>query len=234
MRLSAPVYHLKRRAKMLARNEKIPLHQAQDRIARDEGFAGWSLLSRHLATGGRETPLLRNLADGDMLLIAARPGQGKTRLGLQLVLDAAAEGRRAVFFTLDYTERQVIERLQALADTSATMPEIVTAEEISADYIARYLAQAPRGTVAVIDYLQILDQQRNKPPLSDQMRSLQAFARGRGVILGFISQIDRNFDPESSPVPGIDDLRLPNPVPDRVFSKACFRHGDETRFQHLS
>jgi hypothetical protein len=74
MRLSAPVYHLKRRAKMLARNEKIPLHQAQDRIARDEGFAGWSLLSRHLATGRRETPLLRDLADGDMLLIAARPG----------------------------------------------------------------------------------------------------------------------------------------------------------------
>ena len=33
MRLSAPIYQLKRRAKMLARERNIPLHQAQDRIA---------------------------------------------------------------------------------------------------------------------------------------------------------------------------------------------------------
>ena len=45
MWLSAPIYRLKRRARLLARNEKIALHVALDRIARAEGFAGWSLLS---------------------------------------------------------------------------------------------------------------------------------------------------------------------------------------------
>jgi RNA polymerase-interacting CarD/CdnL/TRCF family regulator len=36
MRLSAPIYQLKRRAKLLARNEKIALHDALDRVAREK------------------------------------------------------------------------------------------------------------------------------------------------------------------------------------------------------
>lgn len=45
MKLSVPIYQLKRRAKLLARDENVSLHEALDRIAREEGFAGWSLLS---------------------------------------------------------------------------------------------------------------------------------------------------------------------------------------------
>lgn len=74
MRLSAPVYHLKRRAKALARFENIPLHQALDRIAREEGFAAWSLLASRAMTGACAAPLLSRLGPGDVLLIGARPG----------------------------------------------------------------------------------------------------------------------------------------------------------------
>ena len=45
MKLSAPLYHLKRQAKLLSRAEKIPLHEALNRIAEREGFSGWSLLA---------------------------------------------------------------------------------------------------------------------------------------------------------------------------------------------
>ena len=45
MKLSAPLYHLKRKAKLLSRAENIPLHEALDRVARQEGFGGWSLLA---------------------------------------------------------------------------------------------------------------------------------------------------------------------------------------------
>lgn len=38
MKLSAPVYHLKRRARDLARKDKRPLSEALDRIAREEGL----------------------------------------------------------------------------------------------------------------------------------------------------------------------------------------------------
>jgi hypothetical protein len=37
MRLSAPIYKLKRRAKLMARDENIALHEALDRLAREEG-----------------------------------------------------------------------------------------------------------------------------------------------------------------------------------------------------
>ena len=45
MKLSAPIYQLKRRAKLLSRTDTIPLHQALDRIAQEEGFTAWSLLA---------------------------------------------------------------------------------------------------------------------------------------------------------------------------------------------
>ncbi len=44
MRLSAPVYRLKRNARLLSRAKNIPLHEALERIAAEEGFGSWSLL----------------------------------------------------------------------------------------------------------------------------------------------------------------------------------------------
>lgn len=234
MRLSAPIYQLKRRAKLLAREENIPLHQAQDRVAAREGFTSWSLLASRFEGGVDVASLLPELEDGDMLLLGARPGHGKTRLGLQLLLDATRAGRRSVFFTLEYTEQEAIERIRSLAAGShVPLPEIETSDEISADFIVQHLSGSPKGTVAVIDYLQILDQQRWKPPLSDQMKVLQSFAHRMGIILGFISQIDRSYDQQDASVPGLTDVRLPNPITPGLFSKACFLNAGEVRLQRL-
>ncbi|WP_404861707.1 DNA helicase [Georhizobium sp. MAB10] len=237
MRLSAPIYKLKRRARRLARDEKIALHEALDHIAREEGFSAWSLLSSHLAMNSPSKTLLSRLADGDLLLLGARPGHGKTLLGLQLLLDAAREGRKVVFFTLEYTEREAWERIHSLDGDVLGLGdklEIVTSEDICADFIIRHLSGAPRETVSVIDYLQILDQQRSKPALSDQMLVLREFARKTGVVLGFISQIDRSFDPERETMPSVRDIRLPNPIELGVFSKACFLHDGEVRLQDVA
>jgi len=83
MRLSAPIYQLKRRAKLIARDEKIALHEALNRVAREEGYAEWSLLSSQTAMHLSSKTMLSRLADGDMLLVGARPGHGKTLLGLR-------------------------------------------------------------------------------------------------------------------------------------------------------
>jgi replicative DNA helicase len=233
MKLSAPVYRLKRQAKLLSRTENIPLHEALDRVARAEGFAAWSLLAARYATTSPSRAVLSRLAAGDLLLLGARPGHGKTLLGLQLLLDGAREGRRGVFFTLEYTEREARARIRTLEDAAGDGDaiEIVTSDEISADYVIRHLRDAARGTLAIIDYLQILDQQRSKPPLAEQMRALRAFAERSGVVFGLISQIDRSFDPAIRAVPDMRDIRLPNVVNPEVFSKACFLHDGEVRFQ---
>ena len=234
MRLSQPVYHLKRQARLLSREAKIPLHQALDRIAAREGFASWSLLAAKLSETAPASKLFAQLAPGDLVLVGARPGHGKTLMSLELAVEAMKSGHRSVFFTLEYTQRDVLERFHAIGVEPARFNELFefdTSDAISADYIVRRLGSAPRGTLAVIDYLQLLDQKRENPALMDQIRTLKVFARESGVILVFISQIDRSYDPSTKPFPDISDIRLPNPLDLSLFNKACFLNKGEIRFQ---
>lgn len=234
MKLSAPVYRLKRKARELSRKENIPLHLALDRIAIGEGFGAWSLLSARSAEMLSAAGLLDRLAPGDLLLIGARPGHGKTLLSLQLAVEAMKAGRRAVFFTLEYTARDVLGRFRALGVEPAQFEALFTFDDsdaINADHIMQVLADAPDGTLAIVDYLQLLDQKRGNPEIGAQISALKDFARERGLILGFISQIDRSYDPATKPCPDLDDVRLPNPLDLSLFSQACFLNEGEVRFQ---
>ena len=101
MKLSAPIYLLKRQARLLSRTEKIPLHEALDRIALKEGFSGWSLLAAKLSATTPAGRLFARLNQGDLVLVGARPGQGKTLMSLELAVEAMKSGNRGVFFTLE-------------------------------------------------------------------------------------------------------------------------------------
>lgn len=232
MKLSAPLYALKRRAKALSRTEDIPLHQALDRVARREGFAAWSLLMARATASLGPQELYAALQPGDLLLLGARPMQGKTLMSLRIAVQAIKAGHRAFFFSLEYTEADVLDRLRAIGAEPAHFGGLFAfdnSDDISALHITEKLAAAPRGTLAVIDYLQLLDQKRENPPLAEQVTVLKAFARDRGVTIVFISQIDRGFDPERKPVPGLEDIRLPNPLDLALFDKTCFLHGKEVQ-----
>lgn len=74
MKLSVPIHHLKRRAKLLHRREQIPLHAALDRIAAAEGYRSWSLLAARQPVASTATALNRRLEPGDLVLVAGRPG----------------------------------------------------------------------------------------------------------------------------------------------------------------
>jgi replicative DNA helicase len=237
MKLSAPIYHLKRQAKLLSRREKIPLHLALDRIAAAEGLANWSALAARLAASSPAQQLARRLRPGDMLLVGARPGHGKTLFGLELAVSAMEADDRAAFFTLEDTMSDMLDRFRAIGAEPTRFEGLFQfdcSDEISAGHIIATLKDAPRGTLAVIDYLQILDQRRDKPELGTQIRMLKAFAQARGVIFVFISQIDRSYDPVSKPVPDLADVRLPNPLDLALFNKACFLNDGEVRFQEAA
>lgn len=226
MKLSAPIYKLKRQAKILSRERGIALGEALDIIARKGGFRSWS----HLAFAARSDPaarILRELRAGDMLLLAARPGRGKTLLGLELAMAAARSGRRSFFFTLEYTEADVRARLAALGDGEASgeVPLVIdTSDEICAGHIVDRLRDEPRPAFAVIDYLQLLDQNRSKPDLGGQLASLGSYVRRSGAMVVLLSQIDRHFELDGRRMPGLADVRLPNAADLTLFSKACFLH----------
>ncbi|MFC0241925.1 DNA helicase [Rhodopseudomonas telluris] len=232
MRLSAPLYRLKREAKLLSRDQHIPLHAALDRVAAQQGFARWSLLASSHARG-RAARLFAQVQPGDLVLIGARPGQGKTLLSVELAVEAMKAGQRAAFFTLEYTEAEVEDRFKALgADPAgfAGLLDLDTSETICADHIVARLATAPRGTLAVIDYLQLLDRRRDTPDLATQVGTLRAFARARGLVFVVISQIHRSFDPKAKSCPDLADVRLINDLDLKLFTKACFLHAGEIKF----
>lgn len=227
MKLSVPVYSLKRLAKNLSREKKIPLHAALNRVAQDEGFQSWGLLAARVSAESPTEKLLSMLAPGELVLLGARPGHGKTLMGLDLAIQSAQSGRSGWFFTLELTTSDVLSRLQTLGESRSTIGDdfkFDNSDEICATYIIDRLSSAKSGTVVVIDYLQILDQKREHPPIAVQVQSIKEFARNRGLIFVFISQIDRSFDTRVQPLPSLADVRLPNPLDLTQFDKACFLH----------
>lgn len=237
MRLSAPVYHLKRKARLLSRQQNIPLHAALDRIAASEGYDGWSLLTARTNAAVPAGELFSQLTPGDLVLIGARPGHGKTLMSLRLAIEAMKAGHRSAFFSLEDTEKAVLDPFAMIgADHQrfAGLFEFDSSDAISADYIVERLAAAPRGTLAVVDYLQLLDQKREKPELMNQVRALKAFARDKGVIVVFISQIDRSYDPARKPLPDLSDIRLPNPLDLALFDKMVFLNNGQVEFKAAS
>lgn len=232
MKLSAPIYRLKRKARLLSRAEKIPLHQALDRIALEEGIRQWSLLSAR-ASASNAGRLLTRLRPGDLALIGARPNQGKTLLSLEILVEAMKAGNRGVFLSLEYTERNTLDLLRRICKDPAAFEqrfELDTSDAISADFMVERLSTAPCGTVVVVDYLQALDQQRAKPSISDQIHKLKAFAHDKGLVMIFLSQIDRSYDSSKKRCPDIADVRLPNPLDLTLFSKTCFLDQGRTEF----
>ncbi|MGY8638641.1 DNA helicase [Bradyrhizobium sp. 14AA] len=236
MKLSAPIYHLKRKAKRLSREQGIPLHDALDRIATTEGFSAWSMLAAKAAALTPANKLFPQFRPGDLVLVGARPGQGKTLMSLELAVEAMKSGHRAAFFSLEYTERDVLDRLRAIGVEPAQFDKLFEgcSDVISADYVVKQMATAPPGTIVVIDYLQLLDQRRENPDLTVQVRALKSFARDKGLIVVFISQIDRSYNPTVKPCPDLSDVRLPNPLDLQLFDKTCFINNAEVQFRAAS
>ncbi len=237
MKLSAPVYNLKRQAKILSIEEKIPLHEALDRIAVREGCSGWSHLAAKASAIGPAGKLYARIQPGDLVLLGARPGQGKTLMSLELAVAAMKSGNRTVFFSLEFSDRDFRGAFQGIGVDPAQFDGLLEfdgSDSISADHIARSLETAPPGTLVIIDYLQLLDQKRDTPRLMVQVRRLKSFAREQGMTMVFISQIDRSYDPSIKPFPGLKDVRLPNPLDLKLFDQMCFLNNGEVQFGTVS
>ena len=234
MNLSVPIYQLKRQAKLLSRHDGVPLHEALNSIAKQEGFQSWSLLAARHAESGPAAKILAALEIGDLVLLGARPGHGKTLMGLELIVETIKSGNQAAFYSLEYTENELSEQFAALgADVTASgdMLTMDTSDDICADYIIELLSNAPRGTVVVVDYLQLLDQNRARPVLATQISALKSFAETAGVIIVMISQIDRSYDPIAKPLPDVSDVRLPNSLDLNLFTKTIFLNDGAANLQ---
>ena len=234
MRLSSPIYKLKRRARLLARDNDIRLHEALNQIATKEGFRDWSHLASRYCKATPAKEIMSQLNPGDTVLIGARPGHGKTLLGLELAVLAEKSDRKGYIFSLDYNEADVWDRFEKLGLRSKEYYRSIvvdTSDDICATYIIECLDNTPDHAIVDVDYMQLLDEKRSNPPLEEQVRALKKFAVKRGAIVVMISQIDRAFELSSSDMPSVDDFRLPNPLDLSIFDKRCFLHDGEVQIE---
>lgn len=230
MKLTHPIYRLKRIARQKARQTGLPLSQALNELAVAEGFTSWSNLASVWRSRGPAEVLLDRFREGNLILLAARPGQGKTLLGLELAATASVGGRNATFFSSECSETDVQRKLTESGFGTPgknTGPAMDLTDCVCARHIISRLDHAPRKTIAVIDYLQVMDQDRREPPLGEQIVNLRRFARDRGHTIVFLSQVHRSFDPKSKPLPDFEDLRTTNPVDLSLFDAGCFLHDGE-------
>lgn len=229
MKLSAPVYHLKHKAKQLARARHMPLHAALDYIAQQEGATSWSLLSAQYERPSPQDQLMHAVRSGALLLLAARPQRGKTILALEVAIKHALSKKPAYFFTLDYHLGQVADRLAKFGVLPENVPDLTidTSDEICAHHIIQHVSEARQDVLCVVDYLQILDQRRQHPPVQAQVQKLKSFAQRSGSCFLFLSQIDRQFEPSGRDCPNRADIRLPNPLDLTLFDKIYGLHNDQ-------
>lgn len=237
MRLSSPIYALKRDAKRLARDEGIRLYEALNQIAVKEGFSDWSHLASRYAKTSPAMKIIHQLDPGDMVLVGARPGHGKTLLGLELALLAETVDRAGHVFSLDYTDADVWGQFKRLGfdPKGHDRPiRVDTSDDICAGHILDCLGHAGESALIVVDYLQLLDQKRSHPTLHEQVRTLKEFAVESGAIVVLISQIDRAFELSPRTMPSMADVRLPNPVDLTLFDKLCFLHDGQIQMDRAA
>ena len=103
-------------------------------------------------------------APGALMVLGARPGHGKTQMGLMLAAEAARIAQPAFVLSLEYTDAQVLEAYDNLGvDPDVTAKITVdTSDDISAATIVSTLGA--KSGMAVVDYMQLLDQRRSTPP----------------------------------------------------------------------
>lgn len=222
---TTPIHRLKRKAKLFARDHAVPLHTALDHVAAGEGYASWSLLSVRRGDADAASVVLPLLSPGDLVLLGARPGLGKTMMALDLARHAVARGGEAGVFTLEYTEADVVERLKRLGARPEDLGDRFTldcSDRIDAAHVIGALSDRPDNLIVVVDYLQSLDHRRDAAPLAEQIAALRGFARAHGHIVLLIAQIDRAFARSDRRCPGIDDVRTPNPIDAGLFDKGFF------------
>lgn len=225
MALSAPIFQLKRTAKSLSRSENIPLNQALNRVAGEEGFSSWSELASSPLSLSSTACLLNELMCGELVLLGGRPRQGKTAMALRLIVEAMKRGHHGVFFTLEYNGKDVDELFAKIGANPKKFDnyfDLDNSDNIDVPYIIKKLNTAPSGTFIVIDYLQLLDQRRQSPTISIQLEALKSFVLKRGLIAVITSQIDRSYELSGKPFPNLSDVRLPNPLDLSLFNKAYF------------
>ena len=214
----------------------MTLNEALNLIAKSEGYDSWSLLQSH---SNQILPknideLFHYIKPGDITLIGARPGQGKTSFSLFLFVKAINEKKSINYlFTLSEIQKDIAGRIASYDESigiNNPHMKIDYSNDICADYIIRKTEkEIDENSLIVIDYLQMLDEKRENDTLQMQVEKLKDYAKIKRCKIIFISQIRREINYKDNKRPTEEDVRLPNPLDTSLFNKLIFLYREDNK-----
>jgi len=152
-----------------------------------------------------------------LIVVAGRPGMGKTAYALGLLEGAAAQSHPCLMFSLEMDAEEIVER--AAADTERLVrmerapiyfeDQIFDLEGICAT-IRRSVARN-HVRLVVIDYLTLIETTDRNAKVHEKVekitRQLKRVARQQGVAIVLLSQLNRDLEKRDDKRPKLSDLR---------------------------
>lgn len=164
------------------------------------------------------------ISNNDLCIIAARPGAGKSALGLQLAYDNALRGFSCTIYSFEMDIQKIAQRLiisQSESDSANDLAKAVAKvrdlpiyvndnAKASLDYIKTTFSSKPTD-IMIIDYLQLLSGNTNlnrREQISEITRELKVFAAEQKIPIFCLSQLNRQIENASTKrLPQLSDLK---------------------------
>ena len=163
-----------------------------------EGIGGF-----YKAIGGLE-------GRGAFIVVAGRPGMGKTCLALQMSRFMAGEGKKVIVFSLEPDGFGIADIL--IAQGQGPVADVYGPETRQAEKIAEIIMAGGNTGAAVIDFIQLAETdggvrygERDRKTKSI-IEVLKSSANASGVPVLVCSQLPRKVDGRKSRVPVLSDL----------------------------
>lgn len=176
------------------------------------------------------------LCPSDLIIVAGRPGMGKTALATQIAAHAAVSGKRVMVISLEMSREQIVTRILAQR-TAVDIKDLRTgtlADRPFADVLTSaaslhdlqlYIDDAPeltevdichrarkiRPDLLIIDYLTLCRAARRETrrdlEVGNISRALKALAKRLGIPVVLLSQLNRSLESRNDKRPLPSDLR---------------------------
>lgn len=177
--------------------------------------------------------LLKGMGAGNLIIVAARPGVGKSALGMQIARYAAYKGHKTMFFSMEMSQEEVAERFVArggvamdklidnnlsekdwaaigkTASVLSTLPIMVIDDpRMSVAKIRSIVRSEPDVHLIVADYLTLMEtkgREKRYQEIGEITRGLKVLAAELKIPIVVLAQLSRNKDETEEP--SLRDLR---------------------------
>lgn len=191
-----------------------------------------------ISTGFQELDLITNgFQEGQLIVLGARPGNGKTTLATNIAMTEVNNGGSVAFFTLEMTDLSLFERLvaseagidakniksgqvdnfqiQEIVKTIGKMKDkkMFLRDALNVEDVGKQCRQIKKQyglSFIVVDYLGLLLNGKHEHAhlvLGEITRALKKLALKMNVPILLLSQLNREVDKRGDGIPKLSDLR---------------------------